>query len=178
MGTTAYLGAAAAIADKKILTAAGSILTVEARHHSVIRGGLKLDPIAQPFDVPLTPSEVFTLAAPFIASCPPSNVALPLKPFPSLAVDPATPMPILANATITIQTPGYTLKPVDGVSSVFAAWLTVTGPLVVVAQPVSGGFRVQVPPGVNGQSYVVLTGDNTVVDDTTVAAGPAIVQLG
>ncbi|KAI9823419.1 MAG: hypothetical protein M1832_002429 [Thelocarpon impressellum] len=178
VGTTAYLGAAASISDKTTLTAAGSILTVEARHSSIIRSGLKQDPIAQPFDVPLTPNEVFTLAAPFIVSCPPGNVQLPLKPFPSLAVDPNQALPILENQTVTIQTPGYSLKPVDGVSPVFAAWITVTGPIFVKTEPVEGGFKVPVPQGVNGQSYVVLTGDNTNVTDATVAAGPAIVQLG
>lgn len=50
--------------------------------------------------------------------------------------------------------------------------------------PVDGGFSLTVPTAPNGtapisgQTYVVLTGCNTTVTDDTVAAGPAVFEVG
>lgn len=175
VGVTAYLGAAADIMSKEYLTDAGSILTVEARHSAYIRAALGESPFPMPFDTPLDFDEVFTLAGQFIASCPSSNPALPVKAFPVLTL--GTMGTIKSNDTITLKTPGYQLKAVDGYSPLYAAFITILGPIFGPATPVAGGFSVMVPPGVNGQSYVVLTGCNTTVTDDTVAAGPAIVEV-
>lgn len=105
VGVSAYLGAAADIMSKTYLTAAGSILTVEARHSSYIRAGLKEAPFPQPFDAPLSINEVYSLASQFITSCPKENPALPVKAFPKLALDPKTAMPVKTGATVTLQTP-------------------------------------------------------------------------
>ncbi|KAI9817451.1 MAG: hypothetical protein M1827_001061 [Pycnora praestabilis] len=177
VGVSAYLGAAADIMSKAYLTAAGSILTVEARHSAYIRAALGESPFPSPFDVPLDFDEVYTLAAPFIVACPSTNPALPVKAFPTLSLDPSTAMPVTSNDTITLLTPGYVLQPSNGVSQLYGAFITVTGPIFVDATPVSGGFSLQVPVGVNGQSYVVLTGCNDTVTDDTVVAGPAIVEV-
>ncbi|KAG0651699.1 rds1 [Hyphodiscus hymeniophilus] len=175
VGVSAYLGAAASIATKAYLTAAGSILTVEARHSSYLRASQAQSPFPQPFDDPLTLNEVFTLAAPFIVSCPASNPALPVKAFPALAL--TTTGTIKTGSTITLSTPGYTLAAADGKAPVYAAFITVTGPIYADATPVDGGFSLVVPAGVNGQSYVVLTGCTDAVNDDTVAAGPAIIEI-
>ncbi|KAK7402667.1 hypothetical protein QQX98_011575 [Neonectria punicea] len=88
VGVSAYLGAAAAIADKDYLTAAGSILTVEARHASYIRTALGQKPFPAPFDTPLDFNQVFSLAAQFITGLAPGT-ELPFKAFPALtATDP------------------------------------------------------------------------------------------
>ena len=176
VGTSAYLGAAALIANKDYLTAAGGILTVEARHSAYIRASLKESPFPQPFDDPLTPNEVYSLAAPFIVSCPPSNPPLPVKAYPRHAL--ATTGPIKSGDTIVLSTPGYVLSPPSGSgASLYAAFITLTGPLFVEAAKVSNGYDVVVPNGINGQSYVVLTSCNETVSDATIAAGPAIVEV-
>jgi hypothetical protein len=70
LGVTAYLGGATLLTDPVILDAAGSILTIEARHSTVLNilsGSGTAVPSA--FDIPFTPSEVLALASPFISGC-------------------------------------------------------------------------------------------------------------
>ena len=85
VGSSAYLGGAPLITSKYYLTVAGSILATEALHTSYQRAAIGEVPMANPFETPLNPNPVFTLAAAFIVSCPASNPPLPFKAFPSLA---------------------------------------------------------------------------------------------
>ncbi|ETS77331.1 hypothetical protein PFICI_11205 [Pestalotiopsis fici W106-1] len=173
VGVSAYLGAAADIMSKTYLTAAGSILTVEARHSAYLRSKLDKSPFPQAFDAPLTLDEVYSLASPFITSCPASNPALPVKAFPALSLDPSTAQPIKAGDAVTLLTPGYTVQG----APVYAAFIAVTGPTFVEATPVDGGFSVVIPEGFAGQTYAVLTGCNESVTDETVVAGPALIEI-
>lgn len=69
VGVGAYLGAAHLVSDPVLLTAAASILTVEARHQTVLNvlnGGTA---IPQAFDIPLLPQEVLAIAGGFISGC-------------------------------------------------------------------------------------------------------------
>jgi hypothetical protein len=79
VGVMAYLGAASLITDPVILTTAASILTVEARHQTVLNimsGSGSAIPAA--FDMALTPSEVLAIASPFIdGSC---DLGVPANP--------------------------------------------------------------------------------------------------
>lgn len=171
VGVSAYLGAAASIASKQYLTAAGSILTTEARHSSYLRAVLGEIPFAQPFDNPLDFDEVYTVASPFIVSCPSSNPALPVKAFPSLTVP--------GNDTIVTGSEVSLVTGEDFVASdaVFAAFITVTGPVWAAVTPSNGGFSVTIPKGVEGQSYLVLTSSNDKVSDDNIIAGPAILEV-
>jgi len=175
VGVSAYLGAAADIMNKNYLTAAGSILTVEARHSAYIRSKNGEVPFAQPFDTPLTLDEVYSLASQFIVSCPPENPKLPVKAFPVLTLDPKTPTPIKTGDTVTVLTPNYDI--VTEGAKLYAAFIAVTGPTFVEAQPVSGGYSFKIPEGFAGQTYVVLTGCESEVTDDTVVAGPAIIEI-
>jgi hypothetical protein len=91
-GTSAYLGAAQFISNKAYLTAAASILTVEARHDawvsSAVQGGAGWN---LPYDTPLGLSGVYSIASEFITKCPDSYPALPVTPFPGLKLSSATP---------------------------------------------------------------------------------------
>lgn len=157
--------------EKAYLTAAGSILTVEARHSAYLRAQTGKSPYPQAFDVPLSFNEVYTLAAPFITSCPESNAMLPVKAFPSLAASPGS---IKSNGTVTL-TPGADFNAGD--KMVYAAFVTVTGPVFASVKHSDQSYTLEVPAGVAGQSYVVLTSSQANVTDDTVLAGPAIVEV-
>jgi hypothetical protein len=172
VGVTAYLGAAGSISSKTYLAAAGSILTVESRHNAYLRKALKESPFPQSFDVPLDFDEVYTLAAPFIVSCPSSNPSfLPLKAFPGLTVTSSG--TVKTGSKITVLA-----KSSWGGGTIYAAFVTVTGPVWATVVPSGNNvFTVTVPPGVHGQSYLLLTKDPKVATDDTIVAGPAIVQI-
>ncbi|KAJ5938037.1 hypothetical protein N7454_004379 [Penicillium verhagenii] len=174
VGVSAYLGAAASIANKDYLTAAGSILTVEARHSAYLRATIGEVPFPQPFDDPLDLDEVYTVASPFITSCPSSNGKLPVKAFPSLSL----------KSTSTIRS-GSKVSVVAGsgfddsnLSNLHAAFITVTGPVwTPLHYRGDKSFTVTIPDGVAGQSYVVITKGKTQVTDDNIVAGPAIIEV-
>jgi len=66
VGVSAYLGGSALVTDHVLLTSAASILTVEARHQTILNILSSTGTaIPSPFDFALTPSEVLALASPF-----------------------------------------------------------------------------------------------------------------
>ncbi|KPI39493.1 uncharacterized protein AB675_5184 [Cyphellophora attinorum] len=90
VGTSAYLGGAPLISSKYYLTVAGAILATEALHTSYQRAAIGEVPMANPFETPLNPNPVYTLAAQFIVNCPATNPPLPFKPFPLLTATSGT----------------------------------------------------------------------------------------
>lgn len=171
---SAYLGAAASIANKDYLTAAGSILTVEARHSAYLRAALREVPFPQPFDDPLDFDEVYTVASPFITSCPASNGKLPVKAFPSLTltsthtVVTGSKVHLVAGSGFDDSNPG----------NLYAAFITVTGPVWAPLRFTGDNtFVVTIPHGIAGQSYVVITKGKKQVTDDNIVAGPAIIEV-
>jgi rubrerythrin len=69
-GVSAYLGRVAEISNKAYLTAAGTIVTVEARHASFLNTLTGYPAAPEPFDTPLPPNVIVSIASQFITSCP------------------------------------------------------------------------------------------------------------
>jgi hypothetical protein len=155
------------------LTAAGSILTVEARHSAYLRASLGEKPYAQAFDNPLEFNEVYTVASPFIVSCPSSNGALPVKAFPALTMSDMS--AVVTGSKVNLMAgSGFDMSATD----IMAAFITVTGPVWAPLESMGEAkFTVTVPEGVAGQSYVVLVKGNNMATDDNIVAGPAIVEV-
>jgi serine-rich repeat adhesion-like glycoprotein len=66
-GVSAYNGAAPMIKSKEVLTAAGSIVQVEARHAAAIRLQNSEEPSPAAFDPPLSEAKVLKAVEPFLA---------------------------------------------------------------------------------------------------------------
>lgn len=66
-GVSAYNGAAPMIKSKEVLTAAGSIVQVEARHAAAIRLQNEAEPAPAGFDKPLGEKQVLKAVGPFLA---------------------------------------------------------------------------------------------------------------
>lgn len=157
VGVSAYLGAASSIMEPAYVTVAGSILTTEARHQAWLGSAVtKGAAWSGPEDTPLGLSEVYSIAANFITSCPASNPTLPVKAFPALAIG--------ADGTITTT------------ASLSGAYVQLNSGLDSKLFPVTNG-KVSLP-ATQGIAYAILvnTSNNTMVSDSTVLAGPMIIS--
>ncbi|EME77855.1 uncharacterized protein MYCFIDRAFT_79111 [Pseudocercospora fijiensis CIRAD86] len=177
VGASAYTGAASQIANKDYLTVAASILSIEARHSSYIRSSLAQVPFPQSLENPLTPNEVFTLASPFIVSCPSTNGALPIRAYPALAL--TTTGTISTGQTVSISSSPNVLAPANDKAHIYAAFITAGGPVFANMTAAGNGyeFGVTIPEGVYGQSYLIFNNCNDTVTDTTIIAGPALLEI-
>jgi len=164
VGVSAYLGAAADIDNDAYLTAAGSILTVEARHQAVIaeiNGGLGFP---SPYDTPLDYSQVYSLAAPFIKSCPKTNPALPVTAFPALTVSGK----VCGGKKLQLK-----FKCNSGNAPLYAHFLNGLNDITVLINP---DHTVVFPKNLAGVVYLVVSTSETLEDSNTVA-GPAYIQV-
>ncbi|KAK3325427.1 ferritin-like domain-containing protein [Apodospora peruviana] len=174
VGVSAYLGAAKLVTDPSILTTAGSILTVEARHQTFIRAASKLVAVPQPFDTPLSPQQVFSLAAPFIASCPEGSNLI-LTAFPTLTMaEGQSAAAVQAGATIKLQSDA-------AANAAFCAFTTgglpAGGTAFTAFDPAVGCV---VPQGLAGIVYVNLASEGPltgVLADEIILAGPMVMQV-
>lgn len=170
LGVSAYLGGATLIDDPVILDAAGSILSVEARHSTILNilsGSGTAVPAA--FDIPFTPSEVLAIASPFISGC---DIGIPANPSLSVtntgAVVPGTTL-TFASSAITGATDGLFCQ------------MLVGGAPFTISLPFN---QCVVPEGINGPVAIFITSDNNplannVRDRATdkLVAGPLIAMI-
>jgi len=166
VGVAAYLGAAPSISNKDYLAVAGSILVVEAQHETWVKSSAdNQDGFPRPFAAPLDFNQVYSLAAPFIKSCPSSNPALPFKPFPAVTVTNTGTLKV--GDTVNFKTE-------KDVGAKYAAFVAAVGTQFVPIDGSSGSIKI--PEGITGQSYLILT-KTKAVSDSAVVAGPAIVNV-
>ncbi|KAH6626449.1 ferritin-like domain-containing protein [Chaetomium sp. MPI-SDFR-AT-0129] len=173
VGVSAYLGAASLISDGSILTTAGSILTVEARHQTFIRAASSAVPVPQAFDTPLSPKQVFSLAAPFITSCPEGSNLI-LTAFPTLTMATGTSaQAVAAGATVQLQS--------DVASTATHCAFTTGGlPGGTAFTPFDQANGCVVPQNLAGVTYVNLASAGPLtgaLTDDIIVAGPMVMQV-
>lgn len=185
------------------MTAAGSILTVEARHASYIRAAIGQKPFPTPFDTPLQFNQVFSLAAQFVTGLP-EGFDLPFKAFPALTA--ATVQGCKPNDTVKFTNAFQTAKDAGTVkedTKVFAVFysglqtyyvpVTVDGADVSSVQTLkyakvanSSQYFATIPgaseaqPAPAGQVYITLStadGVATKAGDDNTVAGVAIIEI-
>jgi len=145
VGVTAYLGAAHLLSDPILLTAAGSILTIEARHQTILNVLNAGTAIPQAFDFALTPNEVLALAGPFISGC---DLGVPANP--SLA--------ITNTGTVGIGTLlTFSSSAINGTTDGFFCQMLVGGLPFTISLPLS---QCVVPDGISGPVALWVTSDS------------------
>lgn len=170
VGVSAYLGAAPILSSPAVLAAAASIYSIEARHQSFIRTISGSQAAPDVFDTPLSPQQVFTLAAPFITSCPQgSNLVLKANP-PLTLANPQ--QALVADASLALTSP---------------ASATAKGCAFIAGnQPTGAAFTAftngacTLPQGLTGVVYLNLVNaipaDGKIVD-SIIVAGPLLLTL-
>ena len=100
-----------------------------------------------------------------------------MKAYPAIAA--TTAGPFTAGQTVQFKS-AAALAPGSGTAKLYAAFITATGPVFTDLYPAGDGinFSVKVPAqGVVGQSYLVLCNCAERVDDGTILAGPAVLEV-
>ena len=112
-------------------------------------------------------NQVYTLAASFITSCPSTNPALPVKAFPSLTFAPSGPTP---GSSIALS---FNSTDISSDTPLYAAFFTGLSQEFVL---ITDG-NVTIPNDLRGQVYVVVSNNETMANDDTIVAGPAILEF-
>lgn len=164
-GVGAYLGGSILIDDKNTLVAAASILTIEARHQSFLNILNGANAIPQPFDIPLTPSQVLALAGGFIQGC--DALGIPANQ-PLQITNPDPPQP---GTALNFSSPAL-----DNAGDQQLSCQMITGfNTTALSFPLSECI---VPQGINGPVAIFITNETQPLlvgkDSNSIVAGPTI----
>ncbi|KAF8351046.1 ferritin-like domain-containing protein [Amanita rubescens] len=190
VGLGAYLGAAHLISDPVLLTTAGSILTVEARHQTVLNilsGTGTAIPSA--FDIALAPQEVLAIVTPFLSG--PCDLGIQ-RTIPLVSYLESLLTSALANPTLVITNQGP-VQPGTMLTFQSTAMNSSTNASSMFCQMLMGGAtnslslplsQCVVPGGSNGPMAIWITSDsqpiaNDVVNRTpnSIVAGPTMMYV-
>ncbi|GAA5934787.1 hypothetical protein JCM10213_007864 [Rhodosporidiobolus nylandii] len=169
-GQAAYLGAAHLLTDPALLTAAGSILTLEARHQSLLNvfNGGSFSP--QSFDIALAPEGVLALAGGFLEGCQASDLGL-------TANNPLTVTSSTGSFATGTSLSFSSIVPLDMPS--LSCQMLVGGAPSAIVLPAS---QCAVPAGIDGPVAVYLTSSTTplasnilIQSSVEVVAGPGLI---
>jgi Ferritin-like domain len=171
VGVSAYLGGAAVVTSKDILTAAAAILVAEGLHQGIQRQGLQQVASANIVGTPASPNAVFTLASAFIGSCPPTNMELPFTAFPTLETMQKD--AIAPNATAMFSVGGQVEEPF------FMTFVSGIDTISVPGKNENGMLTAEIPAKTQGQAYAFVTKEETTgaIQDSQVLFGPAILEV-
>ncbi|BGP26265.1 stress response protein Rds2p [Rhodotorula toruloides] len=173
VGQAAYLGAAHLVSDPSLLTAAGSILTVEARHQSFLNllSGATFE--AQAFDLAFSPSQVLALVGGFLQGCQASDFGLTANQ-PLSVVDGRSGLSAFLDGS---RIEFITIVQID--VQVLFCQMIIGGAPVALVLPAHSCI---VPSGISGPVSVYLTStsqplaSSTIIQNTAViVAGPALI---
>jgi len=166
VGVSAFLGAAPLVTSRSLLGSAATVLTVEARHQTLLNTLNGGSAIPQAFDQALTPQQILSLAAPLITGC-------------DLGIQPNLPVNI-TNQVAPGNKLQFDLSKIQG-DQLFCQFLFAGQPIAQV-QPINNCVVPTSSP--NGPAYIFITDDmqpltsNVVIQNgAEIKAGPAIVFL-
>jgi hypothetical protein len=164
VGVGAYLGGATLLDDKNVLLAAASILTIEARHQSVLNVLNGANAVPQAFDIALTPEQVLALAGGFIQGC---DLGIP----PNDPVAITNTGPIVPGTKLAFDSPG--LAKANG--SALSCQMLVGGNATALSLPIDECI---VPDGINGPVAIFLTTDAQPLLADVITQNKAIILAG
>ncbi|KAH9991673.1 ferritin-like domain-containing protein [Russula compacta] len=172
VGVGAYLGATVLIQDPDSLLDATSIMTVEARHQTILNIFNDGMAIPRPFDIPLSPQEVLSIAGVFISECDLES---------DLGIQANAPLSLANTGAITVGTSLQFELPalrVDSSTSGLFCQLLTSGQTFAAPFPID---KCVVPLGVNGPVAIFITSDSQPLNgdliarsNQSVVAGPVI----
>ncbi|KAI0088359.1 ferritin-like domain-containing protein [Irpex rosettiformis] len=186
-GQAAYLGAGSLLQNKSLIPVTGSILSVEGRQASWISSAaLNATPWNGPFDTPINASDIFSLASPFITTCPSTNPPLIVTPLNTLTLTPAN-ATAGSNVTVQVGGPDFNSSSIPIISSATPAAAPALGGnflayfhgLGVSFSPIAQDNTTSVPTGLQGLVFAsVVSTNSSVPSANTTLSGLAPLNIG